>query len=362
MMSTFLGIPWFRRPLTRRLTFACAAVILAGLCVWPQHYLAKTEIGWEDSGGGLTSILNGQAGGGGLLSLTSLLGSHQSIEADLTIARSEAVRRGVIAKLRLERRKGFGGGVEHASLKLKHLVDIEALRGSILEVKAKNADPDFAKIIVAAYAEAIKDRLNEIARQEAIEKRRITNAGLADASVRMAQAQAALTQFRAENKLGAPEQQVSASATLLAVLQGQLEGKEAELQGLRRFATEGSFQVQALEAQIAGLQGQISEAQTRSTGPDGSPTLAGMSLKAAQYTNLYRDEKAAETLYEGYRRYLIQIQVDESSATTNMDIIEPAVVDPARQYNIWAVALLGLVLMVAVASELYLLSPPVGER
>jgi len=50
------------------------------------------------------------------------------------------------------------------------------------------------------------------------------------------------------------------------------------------------------------------------------------------------------------------------SAHENMNLIEPAYIDPNRQFNIPAVGLLILVLLVAATLEIYLLRPPVGAR
>ncbi|MEO8927293.1 MAG: hypothetical protein ABI306_09030 [Caulobacteraceae bacterium] len=352
-----LDSPWFRRPLRRRITFAVAALVLAVLCVWPRHYVAKADLMPQDSGGGLASLLNQSVG---LVSLGALLGSHQSIEADLTIGRSEAVLRAVVDRLHL-----VGHGRFHdrrqAEIALQKKIDVSAIRGSILQVQASDSDPEFARALVAASAAAIQDRLTTLSLEQAAQKRTVADNRMAEATKRLADAQAAITRYRTVNRLAAPEIQLGAGVAQLASLQGQLQAKEVELQTVERFATGDNIRVQAVQTEVAGLRRQISDAQTASDRHVG-PQLASIALGSSAYLNLYRDEKFAETLYSVYSRYIEEVTIDELTANTNLDVIEPPYVVPARQYNAAAVGLLVVVLLLAAAAEYYIIAPPVGRR
>jgi len=349
---------WFRDPTRRRLTFAVAALILAVLCIWPRQYTARADLMPDDSGGGLSSLLGG-GGAGGLLSLGALLGNHQSIEADLTIGRSQAVLRDVVVRLRLVGREGFGD-LLHTQSKLREKVDVAAIRGSILQITVNDRDPAFARAIVSAYVEAIQDRLTSLNLQQATQKRVVATNRMSQAVARLTAAQTALADFRNRNRLAAPEAQLGAAVSLLAQLQGKLQAKQVELATLRQFATSGNVQVQAAQAEIVGLQGQIAEAQARSRGP-GAQNLAGMAAESTEYLNLYRDERFADALYEIYRQALEKVTIDELSANVTMDVIEPPYVDPARQYNTPAVGLLVLVILLAGCAEYYVVAPPIGR-
>jgi hypothetical protein len=358
IMAGVLDTAWFRNPMKRRLTFAVIALILAVLCLWPQRYMARADLLPQDSSGGLSALL-GQSGGG-LASLGALLGNHDSIEADLTIARSQAVLRNVIARLRLVGRPGFGDA-RKAEIRLRRTVEIAALRGGILQITARDADPTFAKALVSGYVAAIQNSRTTLTLQQAAMRRAVANNRLSEASARLAGAQGALSQFQSENKLAAPEAQLGAGVIELANLQGALQAKQVELQTVRQFATGANVRVQAVEAEIAGLEGQIAIAQTASQGASG-PSLAAMALQSSRYLNLYRDEKFAEALYAVYTRFLEQVTVDELTASANMEVVEPPYVDPARQFNAPAAGLLALVFILAIAAEYYIARPPVGRR
>ncbi|MDQ2859260.1 MAG: capsule biosynthesis protein, partial [Pseudomonadota bacterium] len=287
------------------------------------------------------------------------LGRPQSIETELAVGRSHAVVRDVIARLHLIGRRGLRDASQ-ADVKLRKKVNIEAVRGSILQVKVWDTDPAFARELAAGFADEIHDRLASLNLEQTGEKRAVAENRMSDATIRLAKAQAAIARFRASNKLAAPEAQLGAAVTQLASLQGRLQAKRVQLNTLLGFATTDNVQVKAVQGEIVSLQAEIARAQSPS-GSAGAATLAGMAAKNSEYFNLYRDERYSQVLYEIYTRYLEATTIDELSANNNISMLEPAYVDPARQFNIWAVALFWLVVLLALTSEFYILRPPVGR-
>lgn len=357
ILASIMSGPLFRNARNRRLTFLILAVLLAVLSIWPRKFEAQAELKPSDNAGGLSSMI-GQSGG--LASLGALLGSHDSIETDLAIARSQAALRGALAHLTPAERLHLGSGND-AEVAIRKKVDVSALRGSILQISAHDGDPTLAKDIVAAYAAGIQDRLASLNVTQTEERKTVAVSRLAETSARLARAQAALTHFRTQNKLGAPELQIGSAVGVLASLQAKLEEATVQLRTTREFATPGNVQVQALEAEITSLKNQIYEAQS-SSGSSGGPTLGDISAQTAEYLNLFREEKIAATLSQLYTGALEQITVDELSANTSANLVEPPYVLPERQYNMLPVGLLLLAVLAAVTSEFYAITPPAGRR
>ncbi|MEO7027639.1 MAG: hypothetical protein ABI056_08805, partial [Caulobacteraceae bacterium] len=310
-----------------------------------------------DAVGGLSALL-GQSSG--LASLGALLGNHQSIETDLAIARSQAVLEGALAHLASARRDRLGRGDE-ARVRLRKKADIAALRGGLLQISVRDGDPDLAKAIAAAYVAAIHDRLGQLSLEQSAVRRAIAVERVGEAATRLADAQAAITRFRANNRVAAPELQLGAAVGGVAGLQARLAAKQVELETASRFATPNNIRVQALNAEIAGLRGQIEQAQSNSSAL-GSPTLGQMSLESSEYANLYRNVHIAETFYEVYTRALEQVTVEEMSAGASVSISDPTYVVPERQYNVLPFGLLILVIALALVAEAYDLAPPIGRR
>jgi tyrosine-protein kinase Etk/Wzc len=339
---------------------AAAMVVLAVLSVWPRHYEARAELLPDDAGSVLSSLLGSASGGtGGLLSLGSLLNNKQSIESDLTIARSQVVLDDVVRRLHQEGR--LSGDLDRATIKLRHKVDMEAVRGSILRVTVVDRDPVFAKAVVTDFVAAIRTRVGAITIEQAAQKKAVAVNRLGDASIDLERSQAALDRFRAENKLAAPEIQLGAAVSLVTELQAKLDAEEAQLRALQRFATGNNFQIQAAQAQVSALQAQIADAQaSKNTGP--GPSVGGLTPKITEYENLFRNERFAEAEYEIYERYLGTVTVEELAAGINMDLVEPPFVDPDRRYNTPAVAALAFVILLSVLAEFYIAQPVVGRR
>ena len=359
IMEFVLGSRWARDPWKRRGTIAVAMLVLAVLCIWPRHYEARAELLPDDAGSVLSSLLGSASGGtGGLLSLGSLLGNKQSIESDLTIARSQVVLDDVVRRLHHEGR--VSGDLDRAATKLRHKVDMEAVRGSILSVTVVDHDAVFAKAVVTDFVAAIRARVAAITLEQAGQKRAVAVNRLGDASIQLARAQAALDRFRAQNKLAAPEVQLGAAVSLVTELQARLDAEEAQLQALQRFATNNNFQIQAAQAQVAALRSQIASAQASANTSPG-PSVGALTPKITEYENLYRNERFAQAEYEIYQRYLGTVTVEELAAGINMDLVEPPFVDPDRKYNTPAVAAFFLVILLGVLAEFYL-AHPVGRR
>jgi len=281
-------------------------------------------------------------GGGGGLNLSALLGQHQSIEGELAVSRSHAVARDVILRLRLIGRPGFRDA-DQAEVALRKKVNIEAVRGSIIQIKAQGADPAFARQLAAGYAAAIRDRLATLSLVQTAEKRAVAESRMSEATIDLAKAQAAIAQFREANKLAVPEAQLGAAVTQLALLQARLQAKQVQLGTLLQFATGENVQVRATPS------------------GSGANTLAGIAAKDSEYYNLYRNERFAQILSDIYTRYLESTTIDEMSASNSVDLLEPAYVDPQRHLNVWAEGLLILVILAAITAEFYILRPPVGR-
>jgi capsule polysaccharide export protein KpsE/RkpR len=286
-----------------------------------------------------------------LLSLGNLLGNHQTIESDLTIARSQVVLSDVVRRLHTEGR--ISGDLDRAEIKLRHKVELEAVRGSILRITMTDHDPAFAKAVVTDFVAAIRQRVAAITREQAGQKREVAVDRMSDATIELARSQAALDRFRAENKLAAPEAQLGAAVSLVTNLQARLDAEEAQLETLQRFATGSNFQIKAAQAEVSALRNQISIAQAAEKSNPG-PTVGGLTPKITEYENLFRNERFAQAEYEIYERYLGTVTVEDLAAGINMDLIEPPYIDPDRQFNAPAVGALVLLTLLFFVAEIYI--------
>jgi uncharacterized protein involved in exopolysaccharide biosynthesis len=347
---------WLRDPRWRRRAYALAALLLAVLCVVPPPYEARAKLVPQDPASlGLGSAL----GGGQLGGFAALLGgAKQPVDLYLAVARGREVTDGVIARLKLAETYG---SERAARLKLAAKVDIHSLTGGVIEVEARTHDPEEAEALTRAHVAVITTRLNALSRDRVVRKERVVRARFREAGGRVVRAEAALNAFRRRNRLAAPEAQLGAELSLRAGLQAQLQAKEVELETLRRFQGDENPQLRAVQSEVAGLRGQIARTADPASGAAG-PNVAALSEVSGAYLDLYRDYRFAQALYDVYARSSEEIAAEALAAETASDaqVIEAARLDADRKYNIPAVALLALVLLLAAFTEVY--APATGLR
>lgn len=344
----------------RRRVYGGAALVLALLCIVPQPFVARAKIVPQDSGSiGLNSMLNSL--GSQFQGFAALLGgSKQPIDLYLAVSRGYEVTSLVIQRLHLADAQHYGSD-RRARLALGKQVDIHSLTGGIIEVEVRTHDADQAQALTRAYVTAITDRLNALGRDRVERKREIVLARFKEAGARVVQAEAALATFRRGNNLAEPEAQLGSELSLRAGLQAQLQAKLVELDTLRRFQGDDNPQLQGVQSEVQSLRAQIARTAAPSTGASG-PNVAGLSEVSGRYLDLYRDYRFAQALYEVYSRSSEEVAVESLASETASDaqVIEAARLDADRKYNIPAVALLALLLVLAFFTEVY--APSTGLR
>jgi hypothetical protein len=348
---------WFRRARTRRLVFLGLAILCGLLTLFPRHYLAVVKlVPPETSTAGLSAVL-GQLGG----NYAALLASHQPAEINLTVARSFDVVRDVEKRLKLAGNRPGYGSLNQTLVKLDRKVDVRVLRGGILQIDVLDRDPVFAEQLVDTYASALRNRLTTLSRAQVDYKRQVLNNRFAEASQRLARAEAALTSFRRSNRLPAPEAQLGQAVSTLTGLEAEIQAKEVELQTALRFATPQNFNVKRIQSDISVLREQLRRARTQQT-TQGLPTAAALAETNTRYLNLFRELRFSQALYDSYTRYLEGSAIEDLTAEFNLQVIESSHIDPAYHFNMVGLGLLLLLGLVAVGSEFYVTAPPVRGK
>lgn len=355
--SRTLGLAKNRR--NRLIAYAAVAIVLVALAIFPQRFAAKTQLLPQDQGtAGLAANLNI---GGGLQNFASLIGTHQTTEVYLLLARSNDVALEVIKRQGLLGRPGYAS-LDQARRTLAHKVEAHSLTGGVLELEVADPDADFAKRLVTTYSLVIQDRARALSLEQTVRKRAVVEDRFKDALVNLVRAQSALDNFRRENKLAQPQTQFSMAVSLKAGLQGELQGKLVQLQAAQQFATNSNIEIQQLQAQIASLRAQI--AQADATGNNNPSSLTGIASKADQYYDLYREEQFQEALAQTYERAMEQVVVEEIGANSNnnVQVIEAPFVSPNHPLSVPALALLAALAVLAFGIEIYAPMTGLGRR
>lgn len=357
LIDTFANLKIIRDRWTRRALFAVATVLFGLLALFPQQYRAAVTMTPTDpSSLGLSGAL-GQLG-----AINNVFGSQTAIEVALKVAKSIYVRHIVIQQFDLVKKKGFQNETQ-ADRWLTDKIGIRALRGGIIELEYIGDDPDFGRSLIATYSDALRKRLSDISREQTAYKRDILIQLVRDSSDRLANAQANYDRFRLRTRYSEPNGAIRAIGDRIPRLQEEIRTKTVQLSAARQFYTDDNMNIRQILAEIKALNGQLTALQaTSDTQANTVSTLGNVVRESTEAQKLDRELGLAQSLYDGYKRYLQGTAVEDLTSTANARILEPPFIDTARQYNMVPLSLCIFSLLIAIAMEFYFLSPPTGFR
>lgn len=149
LTSRLAALPLLRDRRARRGLFATLVVICALLALYPQAYRASMRLA--------LAAPTSQQATAPLGAPSGLLGNRTAIEATLAIARGDAVHAIVSRRAKLEQRRHLAPAEVRGWL--DRTVAIDVIRGKVMKIAATDRDPEFARGIVQAYGEAVREQL-----------------------------------------------------------------------------------------------------------------------------------------------------------------------------------------------------------
>lgn len=352
LIGHFAHLPLVRNALLRRTSAVVLVLAFGILSSYPEKYRAAMSLTPADpSSLGLGGTL-GQLG-----ALNSVFGNQSSVEVSMRVAQSAYVRGKVSERLNLPKR--LGKSTVEVERWLDHEVDVRSMRGGIILFEIKQRDPEFAKEIIAAYGDAVREQLGIIARNQTAYKRKILEDLVSEASERLERTQAAYDSFRLQTRYAQPQLAIRAIGDRIPAMEAEIKAKQVDLNAQRQFATDENMKVRQILAEIESLNQQLAEA--KSVSPVETNSVGRVVRESTQVDKLRRDLDLAQGLYDNYKRFLQGTSVEDLTSTANVRVLEPPYIDPERQHNYAFVVLALLVLVLELAVEFYLLRPPVGE-
>ncbi|MBV1690034.1 hypothetical protein KRR38_20680 [Novosphingobium sp. G106] len=353
MIGRLTHAPVFREPSKRRVLILVLVALCAVLTLFPERKRAAMSLTPE-----APPSLSISSGMSQLGALNSVFGNQSTVEVALKIAASPSVRNAVAEKLKLNQRLDMDR--IHVLRWLDRKVDVRSMRGGIIQFEIQYGDGKLGSEIVAAYGEAVSAKLATISRNQATFKRDILVNIVADASERLQKAQTDYDNFRLQTRYGQPLAAITAIGERIPVLEQMIKSKQVELAAQRQFATDDNMRVRQILAELEALQAQLDEA--KSIAPDKVDSVGQVVKESTRGERLRRDLLFAQVLHETYRRFLQSTAAEDMTSNINVRVLEPAYVDPARQYN-YAPLMMGVLLvLLGIAIEFYTLRPPLQDR
>jgi len=219
----------------------------------------------------------------------------------------------------------------------------------LLTIRAEGFTPEIAQAVNEKVV-AISERfINESSHRLARDQMSFAESELNNARAKLDGVRGRLLEFQEEHGVLDPTAQAVANTGLTAQLQAMQARQEAELKGLQAYLNDDAPQVQALEAQIAGLRQQLQTERLRGiTNEDG----VSLNVLAGEYQALLAEFEFASDAYRGALTGLETARIESTRKLKSLVLVEsPALPEsadyPRRLYTLFAL-LMGLTLLYGI--------------
>jgi uncharacterized protein involved in exopolysaccharide biosynthesis len=138
-----------------------------------------------------------------------------------------------------------------------------------------------------------------------------------------------------------------------ARVQGEMIAAESELRGLQQIYSDDNVRVRTLKARLQTLQAKLhamTGKQTQPATPD-YPSMTSLPILGYRYSDLYRQTKIQEAIYEFLTQQYETAKIDEARELPSVRVMDPAV-PPERKSSphrilIWICSLFGAMVLTA---------------
>jgi uncharacterized protein involved in exopolysaccharide biosynthesis len=375
-----LAVLWRHRRFLWRVAWKTAIVAYAIAWLLPVHYEGVTKIipGENQGGSGLIGKLAGAGGPGGAaaglgLDPTSILGLKTPGAFYVDIMKSRSVQDRLIDEFDLRRRytvlgrwfphiyesrfgKWLKPGYYNARKQLKNFTEFEEDKKSgVITVTCTDYDPQIAANLCNAYVAEMNRLASDLDTSDAHRERVFLEDRLKSAKQELDRASLELSQFSTKNAVMDPQSQSRTMMDSAARIQGELIASESELKGLEQIYTPDSIKVRTVRAKIGELQAQLNKlmgsggAASATTGSSPAyPSMRALPLLANQYSDLYREAKIQETVYEFLTQQYEMAKIQEAKELPTVRVMDEAV-RPERKSGPIRTLITGLSVLLALS-------------
>jgi len=219
----------------------------------------------------------------------------------------------------------------------------EDRRSGIITIRLTDKDPRRAAGMASEYVEEL-DRVVTKVNTSSAHRERIFLAGrLAQVKQDLESAEKNFSEFASKNTAIDIPTQGKAMIEAAADLEGEFIAAQTELESLKQVYADGNVRVRAMQARASEIQRQLDKLGGKS--PDESkqpfnapgapvtyPTIRSLPLLGMSYTDLYRNTKVQEAIFETLTKEYELAKVQEAKETPSVKIVDPANVAEKKSF------------------------------
>ena len=328
---------WRQRKLLARFAILGATLSVVTALWIPSRFVSTTRLMPPDppQGQGLAmfSALAGRMGGNLAALGSDLLGLKTSAELFSGLLLSRTVQDDLIEKFDLRKTYGEPKWVD-ARKELTRRTDISIDRKTdIVTIRVTDHDPQRAARMAQEYIAQLNGVVTQLNTSSAHRERVFLEARLAEVKTSLEASEKEFSEFSSKNGTLDIKEQGKAMVESAAVLEGQLIAARTELQGLRQIYADHNVRVRAAQARANELERELRRISgvSETSGGDRSssvstlyPSLRKLPLLGVTYSDLFRQTKVEETVFETLTQQFELAKVQEAKEIPSVRILDPA--------------------------------------
>jgi len=333
-----------------------AALLTFKLC----HFEGVAQLMPPDSSsGGLASLVPSLVKTPGLAGLSGLagdlLGTKSTGALFAKVLQSRTVEDNLISKFDLRKRYGqryFEGARKVLASRTSIAED---KKSGVLTITVTDDDPEFSAKLAAAYVQELDRVMLQVATSSARREREFIELRLQEEKKILDESEGRFSRFASTSMALDIPQQTRVMVEAAARLQGELIAARAELEGLEQVYTGDNIRVRSVRAKVNELQRALDRLNAGQTQvPDGTnrspyPSIKNLPLVGVEWTDLYRNTKIHETVYEMLTQQYEIARIQEARETPTVKILDAPVVPEKRHPGRALVVGIGVVVSLLLA-------------
>ncbi|HET9182719.1 MAG TPA: lipopolysaccharide biosynthesis protein [Candidatus Angelobacter sp.] len=230
----------------------------------------------------------------------------------------------------------------------------EDKKSGVIMITVRDRDPQFAAALAGGYVDALDHVMSQASTSAARRERIFIEQRLADEKKALEDAEEKFSRFSSSNMAPNIPEQTRVMVESAARLQGELIAARSEMEGLRQVYTPENTRVKTIQARISELERELARINTgQQTGGDGSlnpyPSIKNLPLVGVTWTDLYRNTKIHETVYELLTQQYEVARIQEARELPTVKVLDKPAVPEERHPSIPSVTLIGTLISIVLA-------------
>lgn len=232
----------------------------------------------------------------------------------------------------------------------------EDKKSGVIAITVRDRDPKFAAVLASAYVDELDHLMQQVATSSARRERIFIEQRLAEEKKALDDAEEKFSRFSSNSMAPNVPEQTRVMVEASARLQGELIAARAEMEGLQQVYTPENTRVKTVQARINELERALARINTGNASAGSAsasnpyPSIKNLPLVGLEWTDLYRNTKIHETVYELLTQQYEVARIQEARELPTVKVLDKPTVPEKRHPGIPLVVLAGTLASLLLAS------------